>query len=324
MWEIRQGSYTDYVLLFGGERDSCSNAMAGRVWKEGGGMYYLLEDGLPGGFLLHAPEDTGRQIRLAYLYTVKARRGRGIAKELFRFFVQELPRLYQAPMECLWAQAGEAQPCYAAMRHLYEEFGFRETSANVVFSTAGAGARNWQLWDEFAARKGKKYFPYFRRLGYEVVSLAEAPRELLEAVKTSERSAYGNDGFCLRPYLEHEERKLCWSKSFVAHKAGQLASITLITHPDRHRFIFEHISVARPLLGRGISYLAAASSMSAISPIGRVSVPVDSVPELVFTMYENNDRANAFRNKMLGYMDLTRRRLRNYRFYLGGYAHDRA
>ena len=309
MREIKQGSYMDYVLLFGGERNSYSNAMASRTWSGGGGMCYLLEDGLPGGYLLYVPDDTGTKLRLTYLYTAQARRGRGIARELFSFFVRELPRLHEAAGACLWVQAGEMQASFPVLSHLCKIFGFRETSASIVFRMAGKW--NWHLWDAFAAWRGKQYVAYFQRQGYEVVSIADASEELREAVKTLDGGRYGNEEFCLRPFLEQKERRLSWSKSFLTHKGGRLAAISLVTHPDSRRLILEHVSAAEPLIGRGVAYLPTAASFSAMSACSDFS-GADGMPELVFMMYENNDKANAFRKKMLGYTDMTKRRIRSY------------
>ena len=102
----------------------------------------------------------------------------------------------------------------------------------------------------------------------------------------------------------HEVRGMDWDMSFLAVKKHKLAAYSLVSRPDERSVIFQHISEGKEFVGSGVIFLPFAASMGMF--------PVFHCNRAAYAMYENNDRANAFRRKLLTVVTSTERYYHNF------------
>ena len=276
---IFEGNYTDYLMLFGDFRTAHSD-LAARLAAAGGGgaISLLLEDDRPAGFVCRAED--GDAVRISYLFVTPERRRRGAGRALLERTLATTDR----PVRLSLAEGIDG---FDEMQRLAKAVGFRPENTSVAFRSGIE--RDWTYWDAFMAEKGDDWLGVIGRMGYRAHSFRDAPRPLLAALYDSARSDYQNR-LDVRPFFDFPERRMDFGLSFVAEKGGVLAAYTLVTRPDEKSAVFEHMSASAENGQIGCVFLPIARSMAACKAGG--------ITRMAYTMYEDNDRANALRRKL--------------------------
>ncbi len=293
MRKIIEGTFTDYVFLFGNLRTIFADNSA-RSALQTGKLYILMEDDAPGGFLCLTGGSADGSKRLQYMAVVPERRGRGLARCLL------VHAMEQAEGRLRMNIADSAEN-YALMRHLCTDLGFEEISSCLVFGTSEE--KPFSGWYEFMAAKGQRYVDLLLNRGYSVCSFAQASSEELDAVYNSADSSYGNP---MNPkiFFDDENRKMDRDMSFLCMKDGTLASYSLVSRQDERTAVFEEISSSVSQQGSGCIFLPFAYSMKAFGESG--------CNRAAYTMYEDNRQANAFRRKLLAGVTASEHRSYNF------------
>ena len=141
------------------------------------------------------------------------------------------------------------------------------------------------------SEKGDRLAAYLGRRGYQVVSFAEAPQEIIDQLRNSPRSEYKN---MLDPavFLDIPANCLSWDMSYAAVKDGRLAGYVLVTQNSPTKAVFEHISESSAEQGTGLILLPYAAAMEK-------AFAHSGIETISYAMYESNARANAFREETL-------------------------
>ena len=153
--------------------------------------------------------------------------------------------------------------------------------------------------------KGKRLCETLKRQGYRAVSFGELDEDLLTQLKLSDRSEYANI-FHPSMYLENPAHKLSRELSFAAVNEGKLSAYCLVTMGDERSAMFDQISVSAGELGMGVILLPYVFSMERFFEMG--------LENAYYAMYGSNERANAFRDKILTVFSTTETTMENYCF----------
>ena len=293
MRKIIEGTFTDYIFLFGEQRSIFADNSA-RSALLTGKLYILMEDEAPGGFLCLTGGNSDGSMRVQYMAVVPERRGRGLARCLLAHALEQA----ESNLRLNIADSAEN---YALIRHLCTDLGFQEISSCLVFGTSEE--KPFSGWYAFMAEKGQRYVDLLLSRGFSVRSFAQASPEELDAVYHSANSAYGNP---LNPqiFFTDANRKMDRDMSFLCMKDGELAAYSLVSRQDERTAVFEEISSSISQQGSGCIFLPFAYSMKAFGESG--------CNRAAYTMYEDNRRANAFRRKLLAGVTASEHRSYNF------------
>ena len=290
--KIIQGTYRDYYWLFGDERTAYTNLVAKSAAGKNGALYMMLADGKPAGYIALSYDTISNNI--LYLHTMQCMRGKGVARSLLNHAIGQKAGLY-------YLSVAADHPFFAAIHHLCQNLNAREMDSSVVFGTSKE--KDFTNWTNFMEEKGARLCRLLEERGYEKYSFRDAPEWALNDLKESHSNYYANS---LRPeaFFVHEVRGLDWDMSFLAVKKHKLAAYSLVSRPDERSVIFQHISEGKEFVGSGVIFLPFAASMGMF--------PVFHCNRAAYAMYENNDRANAFRRKLLTVVTSTERYYHNF------------
>jgi len=295
---IIEGTYTDYICLFGDHRTAYADLCARAADSGSGALYILLDEKGPCGYL--AQTDEGDTDRIAQIFTVPERRGEGAAKLLIA------EALKRSDKE-LWINLTEDAAHFAPLDKLIRKAGF--WVGNVSTSFRSGIEKDLSHWEKFMQKKGNRLCALIERLGFIAYSFSEAPAEFIDALYNSSYNEYGNR-LDVRPFFDNEGRALDRDMSFLLVHAGEqgkkLAAYSLIIRPDERSAVFEHLSAAPEFQNTGCIFLAVARSMEAFQKKG--------CNRAAYTVYADNKRAHAFSEKVFGRVTVSSHRTIHYMF----------
>lgn len=292
MIEIKQGTYMDYVFLFGDSRTVYTDSMVEEA-LHGEETYLLIayQGGKPAGYLCALGENG--KLRVLYAYTQETMRGQGIFHALMVHLIQntKLPVMINMTQE---------NPYFSTVESVCHTLGFKEQSTFILYH---AVAEKLSAWDDFMEEKGNALVKLLERWGFSAVSLAECSKEILEQLYDSKRNGFQNR-LEVRPFFDNEYQFLNRELSFVAVKEGELAAYCLVTGRDRSNVVYEQFSVAEKYLGSGVILLPYAKSMEVCKSM--------RVKKACFAISETNKRSNLFYEKVLDRINTTKSKSINY------------
>lgn len=291
MRKVIQGTYLDYLFLFGDSRTAFSD-LAVQSAEKFGKLYLMMETDRAVGYL--CTENEENYCTVLHAYTLPERRNTGIFTELLKTVREESDRVIRLSI-------AENKACFRQVDHVRRKLGFVTGSSCMIFS---GKSENFVNWETYMTRTGNTFCRILLNQGFQCVSFAEAGNEMLNELYDSEKSDFHNH-LDVRLFLDNQSRCLDREMSFLAIKDGVLAAYTLVRRPDRFSAVFEHISAHEKYIGSGCILLPFARSMGMFKEKG--------CSRAVYAMYEDNNHANAFRKKLLG--KVTSSQKRSYNFF---------
>ena len=262
-----------------------------------GAIYGAKRDGAYAGFLCTARESG--QTRITWAFTIPEYRRQGVFTGLVRHVME------QDPGNIRIAIASDS-PCRDEVRKIILEVGFVPTEKVTVFSCSREDENRWRA---FMEQKGKRLCETLEAHGYRAVPFQDLDAKLLEQLRASDRSEYGNS-FHPAMYLDYPANRLSWDLSFAAVRDGKLAAYCLVTMGDPRSAMFDQISVSADEQGRGVILLPYVASMNRFFE-RELSVAY-------YAMYGSNEHANAFRNRVLNIFRTQESTTENYHYFSKG------
>lgn len=291
MMAIADGSYLDYLFLFGESRTAYSDYSVRNALNSGGNLYIMMEDENAAGYLCTAKED--KKVVVSYAYTVPEKRNAGI----FTSLMKHVTVRSEYPVKL---SISEKSGVFSAVQKVCFKLGFVEQSSCIVFSGDEKGLHNWNRYME---KTGQKICDALLRQGLESISFSEADRNLIEELYYSESNSFKNK-LTIQPFFDNVQKGLDRDMSFMAVRDGEIAAYTLVSRPDQTNVVFEHISTAEKYIGSGVILLPFSKSMETFARF--------HCKRAAYAMYESNTFANAFRKKLLE--KVTSSQIRSYNF----------
>lgn len=294
MRKITEATFTDYIFLFGESRSRLSDLSAKSALTTGGRIYMFWENERAVGYICLSSESG--ITKLLYGYTLEAERKKGVFSALLGYAAENMQRPIKVSIT-------EEHRYFSAVSSACLKCGFEKGSVCKVF---GGRSEDLIRWEEYMAGTGGKLCSMLERQGFSAVSFAEMSDKLISDVYLSGENDFKNE-LDVKPFFDDENRHLNRKMSYAVLKDGELAAYTLVSSPDSISAIFEHISASEKYMGSGCILLAFARSMEIFGKEG--------CRRAAYAMYENNDRANNFRRKLLGLITSSVKHSINYMLY---------
>ncbi len=295
---IIEGTYTDYLCLFGDHRTAYSDLCARATASGSGALYILLDEKGVLGYL--AKTDEGDTDRIAQIFTVPKRRGEGAAKHLLATALEKSPKE-------LWLNLTESAAYFAQLDKLVRQVGFWVGNASTTFRSGIE--KDLSHWEKFMQEKGNRLCALIERLGFFAYSFKKAPSEFLDALYHSSENEYGNL-LDVQTFFDNEGKALDQDMSFLLvhkkKKEKKLAGYSLVIRPDEKSAVFEHMSAAPEFQRTGCVFLAIARSMDVFKEKG--------CNRAAYTVYEDNKRANTFCRRVFERVTVSSKRTYHYMF----------
>lgn len=289
--EIRRLNRPEYHIAFNGYHTALSMRSAAEALA-GGCIYGARIDGAYAGYLCVLDEIDA--VRVTYALTVPAFRNRGVFTALLRHVIQSPPRKAQF---CI----SPDHPSYPIVRRCCDRLGFVRDEDIRVFYCRHEDRDKWQA---FMNQKGAALCATLERRGYKAVPFRELTPALLDQLRCSDRSEYGNGMFHPALYLDNPDSRLSRTLSFAAVINGRLAAYSLVTMEDEKTAQFAQLSVSAAEQGHGVILLPFSASIRCFFDKG--------LSRACYAMYESNEPADAFRKKVLTVFDASETRLEGY------------
>lgn len=291
MRKIIECSLTDYVFLFGDFRTGFSDYSVKSSLESGGAVYMVLEDNETAGLLCVRCE--GNVSVIAFAFTVEKYRRRGI----FTYLLLYASERWRKPIKLNISTEKEH---YDVISDICIKLGFVHNSTCIVYS---GKSEDFVRWEEYMDKKGSKLCAMLERQGYSCVSFAAADKQQLDKIYNSGNDSFGNE-LDVKPFFDNPQKKMSKDMSFIVIKDNEPQAYTLISCPDKHSAVFEHISASESYVGSGCILLAFARSMEMFKK--------NNCRRAAYAMYETNLHANKFRQKLLGKVTSSEKRTENY------------
>ena len=278
MITISNMSVLENSIAFAGQHTAFSMQCVNRS-AACGLLFCARKDGRYAGYLCAAAESGC--IRILYAYTIPALRKQGVFTELMRFVAENS----RVPVR---VNITESHEFHDVVRAVCLKFGYEQSESVRIFT---CHKDMYPVWERFMSEKGDRLAAYLGRRGYQVMSFAEEPEDIIDQLRNSPRSEYKN---MLDPavFLDIPANCLSWDMSYAAVKDGRLAGYVLVTQNSPTKAVFEHISESNAEQGTGLILLPYAAAM-------KKAFELSGIETISYAMYESNARANAFREETL-------------------------
>lgn len=247
--------------------------------ENGGRCFMAYLDGMPVGYLVITDEYDSNFI--SRLFVLPEFRGRGTAQALVKKAVSDLSGK-------IIMSVSDTYEFAPTLMHIFEKFGFETGRPRNFYRCYGDDV--WDRWDAYMNRSGSRFCDTLRRQGFSTVTLEEAPEELLDQFRHSYESEYHN-------VLNHQHlimpgAEITKDVSMLCVREGKLSAYVFAYMPDKYSAIFKTLSSSEVLHGTGVILLPLADSLAKVREKG--------CEQFLFSMDGIGDRANSFRNKVLG------------------------
>lgn len=280
-----------YELAFRGFHSRLSDRCAAKA-AANGCIFGARAGGEWAGYLCTAEEEDG--LRITYALTRPEYRRKGVFSALVRHAVQTAGNIVSI-------RVSAALPDYPAVRRCCEKLGFTRQEDLTIYTCT---RENEAVWRAYLKNRGEKLCGTIRRQGYQAVSFREMAPEILDQLRYSDRSEYGNRMFRPAMYLDHPDSRLSWEMSYAAIRNGRLASYCLVTEEDAETAQIAQTSASAQDQGYGVILLPFVHAVQRIDEIG--------ISRVFYAVYGENRQANAFCGNVLAGMTLRERTLENY------------
>ena len=136
-----------------------------------GMLFSARIDGKYAGYLCVAAESGS--IRVLYAYTLPELRKQGVFTELMRFVAEKS----NVPVR---VNITENQEFHDVVRDVCLKLGYEQTESVRIFT---CHKDMYPVWERFMKEKGDRLAAYLGRRGYEAVSFAEAPADIIDQLR---------------------------------------------------------------------------------------------------------------------------------------------
>jgi len=290
--DITKLTELEYCFIFHNVRTALSDSYAREAWKNGSVLCGRI-NGQYAGFMCIARETAS--LMVSYACTLPELRRRGVFTGFLKYLTEHspLPVRLNIPAEHAF---------YNVIVKTCTSMGFQKRESIRVFTCK---REDDAVWQDFMQKKGTGLCATLKRQGYAAVPFADADESLLEQLRSSDRSDYGNI-FHLTEYMDNPARKMSWDMSFAAVRDNVLQAYTLVTRKNADNVIFEQISVSANEQGSGVILLPFVCAMDQFYKKGCRTAS--------YAMYGSNVHANAFRKRILAIFPATESISENYCF----------
>lgn len=294
--KIVEGSYLDYIFLFGESRTAYSDFCIKNALSSGGNIYIMQSGEKAAGYICTAAEED--RIVVLYAMTLPGERKRGIFTSLLKHVIDLSPKEIKLSIS-------ENAPYYASVKAVCERSGFTENSSCIVFS---GNTEDFCNWEAYMKKTGNKFCDILSGQGFRCVSFLQADSDLLEKLYDSGNNSFENK-LDIKPFFDNGEKCLSKDMSFMAVKENEIAAYTMVSCPDKASTVFEHISTAEKYIRSGVIMLPFAASMGMFKK--------NNCKRAAYAMYESNHHANSFRKKLLEKVTSSQKRSHNFIYRKG-------
>ena len=288
--QIVKGSFTDYVFLFGDCRTAYSDHMA-RAACSAGKLYILMRGEKRGGFICLLSD--GDCMRIRYVCVAPEMRRSGVCRALISYVVRAEGRVRISITESME---------YAdALEHLCKSLLFYK-DADVYIYQSSRNLEDFSKWQDYMETKGHFLCDFLIRQGFFTVSFKDAQSWQTDYIRHSCENSFQNS-LPVNLFLDEKDRLMDPDLSFLAIKRdvsiiykgkerqGVPAAYSLVSRQDETSVVFEQLSAGETYLQTGCIFLPFARSMEAFWESG--------YRRAAYAIVEGNNRANAFRRKLL-------------------------
>ena len=242
--KIINGTYRDYLFLFGESRTAYSDLCAKKSAAEKN-LYIMLEDNFPAGYICANVSE--RNLNVTYAFTAQEKRRQGIFTALLKYLTQ-LDKI-----SAVIVQVAEYQENFDSIVKICKAAGFSENSVLKTFRADWASLIDWKenYFDKFMAARGQKYVEYFARRNFKIYSFDDAPKKYLEQLYRSGENFFENP-LEVKSFFDGYNKNLVVNElSFILAKDDKLAGYFLTSSPDGKSIIVEQIALAKKYLNSG-------------------------------------------------------------------------
>ena len=293
MITVEKGIPYRYSEFFAGFTTLYTDRCAERV-AENGAAFFAYLDGVPAGYMFI--EKKRGVSGIIHVFTKPELRGRGVMQSLVRAAVSECETGTVTSLS-------DSHEHFQTAAHVFEKCGFDRRDGRYIYRCDSEDM--WARWDAYMQKSGKRLCDTLRRQGYQTVTLADAPEELLQQFRETPHSEYKceqNHQHLILPGAE-----VTPEVSVMLTLKGRLAAYVFSYMPDRISAIFQTLSSSAALHGSGVILLAITEGLAKVRERG--------VTRLVFSMEEAGASANAFREKVLSVLVSKRSRIVSFTYF---------
>lgn len=291
---IFEGSYTDYIFIFGDSRTAYSDYSARISAASGGKIYILMTNNIPCGFLCAARESEGTKIH--YGFTEENYRKKGVFSKLMSHAVKNLPKPIKLNIL-------SDHKYYSEVVNVCASMGFAFNSSCNVYRCR---SEDFIQWEKYMDTSGNKLCSYLEKHGYSCVSFSEADSKIYDMLYHSSENEFENK-LDIKAFFDNPNKNMNRAMSFVVIKDNIPAAYTLVSCPDNKSAVFEHISASNLYAGSGCIIMCFAGSMESFKRL--------NCKRASYAMYDENTHANSFRKRLLERVTSSAKRSENYILY---------
>lgn len=289
--KITDGSYLDYIFLFGEYRTAYTDICMKNSLFTNGHIYIAHCDNKAVGYII--TENSSDKISVSYAFTVPQKRNCGVFSLLLKY-VSDISH------KTVDFRITENSDYYEIIKNSAEKIGFVSEFSCIVYSCKSEDFRNWE---EYMQMTGNKFCDILIRQGFVTLSFSDLNEIQTEKLLSSCSNEFENQ-LDIRPYLENPNKCLDKNMSFITLKNNEIAAYTLVSCPDEISVVFEQISSAKRYISSGVIILPFSKAME--------SFKKHACKRASYAMYENNIHANAFRYKLLEKLTSEQKRSINF------------
>ena len=278
MRSIKSASQLEYIFLFSACRTQYLDLMVQNA-LDSGQLWILYEDNAAAGLL--CAEKNEKECIITYVFTKPEYRRRGVMKAL-------LTHQCNSASTTIRTYFSQNHVFYSGIKALLLSLGFRYQTGCRVYHCEAEG---YTRWNAYLEKTGNRLLAVLARQGYTSTSFRDMPWSVWEELWHSGESAFDNQ-LPVKALLSRSRRKINPDLSFVTTRKGELAAYCMVSCLSERTAIFEQTSSAKSLLGSGVILQSFANAMCAL---GKKA----DLLRVVYTIYETNQQADAFRKKIL-------------------------
>jgi len=293
MITVEKGDPRRYNELFTGYTTLYTDKCAQDADKGGKALFAYL-DGEAAGYMF-IEKDRG-MYGIKHIFTKPELRGRGVMQALVRTAAEECGH-------SVGTSLSDSHEFFPAAAHVFEKCGYERRNGRYIYRCDDEEL--WERWDAYMQKSGKRLCDTLRRQGFETLTLADAPEELLQQFRETPHSEYKceqNHQHLILPGADVDPEV-----SVMVTLHGRLAAYVFSYMPDRISAIFQTLSSSAALHGSGVILLAITEGLAKVRERG--------VTRLVFSMEEAGASANAFREKVLSVLVSKRSRIVSFTYF---------
>lgn len=291
MVRITDDDQKAYLMLFKEGRDVFSDKVLNLALSHGGILRLMYEDKKPAGYVIL--DRDGDEYWLSYAFTMLKKRHRGIFTDLIKDVLKSVTGRIR------FSVATDSEE-YPVIRAVAEKLGFEEGRSSSVFSLKKADVLKWESYKK---KQGNLLMEAIERQGFKCFSFRQAGDDILRQLIESAKNEFQNR-LPVKGFILNSAQNTDFDCSFVSVKDGKIAAYTLMTKQDAKSLVCEQNSTAERYIGTGCIMQPFLYMIEAFARA--------EFERVIFTIYDDNQAAQAFRRKIAKIFDFTGQKFVNY------------